>query len=120
MFDKLASDWLAQVLPMHEHSTQKNHRHILTKHLLPRFGETPRRSGYEGRFSTPKTAAGVRRIPLSVAMRHLVGEWRNRAKRTAPDDLVFSTWLGKPISPNNVLRSAVFPACTRLGLPRVT
>ena len=237
-FERLASDWLVQVLPMYKHSTQKNHRHILAKHLLPRFGETPladlgrqqvqayvadllragyapktidhihdvlsallrtavkwgyitdsparqvdmpalhtvrpkwvltetqaaalvsalpplaktmvslalvtglrrgelfalrwrdlndceevlsiREAVYEGQFSAPKTAAGVRRIPMSPAIRHLVSKWRNRAKRTAPDDLVFSTWSGKPISPNNVLRSAVFPACTRLGIPKVT
>jgi integrase len=34
--------------------------------------------------------------------------------------LVFSTWSGKPISPNNVLRRWVFPACEALGLKRVT
>jgi hypothetical protein len=34
--------------------------------------------------------------------------------------LVFSTGSGKPISPNNVLRRHVFPACDALGLKRVT
>jgi hypothetical protein len=33
---------------------------------------------------------------------------------------VFSTWSGKPISPNNVLRQQIFPACDALGLKRVT
>jgi integrase len=42
------------------------------------------------------------------------------AKSTQPDALVFSTWSGKPISPNNVLRHHVFPACEGLGLKRVT
>ena len=37
-----------------------------------------------------------------------------------PDRLVFCTSLGTSISPNNVLRRHVFPACTRLGLPRTT
>ncbi len=37
-----------------------------------------------------------------------------------PDDLVFATWSGKPISPNNVLRRWVFPACAKLGLPNAT
>ena len=27
------------VLPMYKHSTQKNHRHIVEKHLLPQFGD---------------------------------------------------------------------------------
>jgi integrase len=237
-FDELADSWQAQVLPMYKDSTQKNHRHILAKHLVPRFGETqlaelgrqhvqayvadllrhgyapktidhihdvlsavlrtavkwgyltenPARqvelpalrtvrpkwvlteaqaaalvaalpplaktlaglamvtglrrgeifalrwkdlgpndeavivdeAVYEGHFNTPKTAAGLRRIPLSPVARHLVGAWRGRAKRTGPDDLMFATWSGKPIAPNNVLRSAIFPTCERLALPRAT
>ena len=40
-FRTFASEWQAHVLPMYKHSTQKNHRHILEKHLLPRFGDKP-------------------------------------------------------------------------------
>ena len=237
-FATLAGDWQVQVVPMYKHSTQKNHTHILGKHLLPRFGQTPlaelsrqhvqayvahlvregyaprtidhihdvlsavlrtavkwghltdnpahhvdlptlktvrpkwvlteaqaaslvaklpslaktmvglalvtglrrgelfalrwrdlgdgdttlcvQEAVYEGRFDTPKTAAGLRRVPLAPAARTLVGEWREHSKRRNPDDLLFATWSGKPISPNNVLRSAVFPACEKLGLPRAT
>lgn len=36
------------------------------------------------------------------------------------DALIVSTWSGKPISPNNVLRRWIFPACARLGLPNAT
>ena len=39
VFRILAAKWQAHVLPMYKHSTQKNHRHILEKHLLPRFGD---------------------------------------------------------------------------------
>jgi hypothetical protein len=35
----LARQYKATVLPMHPHSTEKNNRHILEKHLIPRFGE---------------------------------------------------------------------------------
>src|SRR5439155_8725460 len=59
---------------------------------------------YEGSFDTPKTDAGIRQIPLSEGTLKLVAGWEARAKRTEPDALVFSTWSGKPISPNNVLR----------------
>ena len=38
-FRTLASDWQGTVVPMYKASTQKNHRHILAKHLLARFGE---------------------------------------------------------------------------------
>ena len=37
-----------------------------------------------------------------------------------PDGLFGRYRSGKPISPNNVLRSAVFPVCEKLGLPRTT
>jgi len=78
-----------------------------------------REAVYEGHFDTPKTAAGLRRVPLSPAARALLTDWRRRARRSEPDDLVFSTWSGKPISPNNVLK-VIYPACEGLGLPRAT
>lgn len=238
VFRTLAAEWQAHVLPMYKHSTQKNHRHILEKHLLPRFGDkamteitrqevqayvahlvnngyaprttdhihdvlsavlrtavkwghlqdnpardvdlpalvnvrpkwaltitqatallaelpplartmvglallsglrrgeifalrwrdfdeqrqclTVREAVYDGRFSTPKTAAGVRQIPLSEAAVKLMVDWRAHVKRTEPESLVFSTWSGKPISPNNVVRRWIVPACEALGLKRVT
>jgi len=50
----------------------------------------------------------------------LMADWRARAKDVQQDRLVFSTWSGKPISPNNVLRQQVYPACEALGLKRVS
>ena len=38
-FQTLAAQWEAHVLPMYKQSTQKNHRHIVKKHLLPQFGD---------------------------------------------------------------------------------
>lgn len=237
-FATLVNDWLTTVLPMYKHSTQKNHRHITQKHLIPRFGkmaladittqeiqayvahltqqgyapktidhlhdvlsailrtavkwghlkENPARGAdlptlktvkpkwaltveqaaallkalpplaqtmtgvalltglrrgelfalrwkaidldacvlmvqeavYEGAFGTPKTQAGLRAVPLAEGVVDLLRAWRERVKRTGPDDLVFSTIAGKPISPNNVLRRWVFPACSTLGLPNAT
>ncbi len=81
---------------------------------------TVRQAVYEGRFDTPKTQAGVRQIPLGAAALQLLADWRARAKRLEPDALVFSTGTGKPISPNNVARQQIFPACEALGLQRAT
>jgi integrase len=238
LFRALAAEWQAHVLPMYKHSTQKNHRHTLEKHLLPRFGDKAmteitrqeiqayvahlvssgyapkttdhihdvlsailrtavkwghlsdnpahgvdlptlinvrprwaltiaqasallealpplpktmvgvallsglrrgelfalrwgdfdeqrqflivREAVYEGKFSTPKTAAGVRQIPLSEAAIKLIVDWRARVKRGEPEALMFSTWSGKPISPNNVARRWIVPACDALGIARVT
>jgi integrase len=77
-------------------------------------------SGYEGKFDTPKTEVGVRRIPLSAAARQLMLAWRERAEKTDPEALVFSTWSGKPISPNGVLRRWVFPVCDVLEIRRAS
>jgi integrase len=39
--------------------------------------------------------------------------------RTEPESLLFSTWSGKSISPNN-LRRWIVPPCKALGLKRVS
>jgi integrase len=237
-FETLANQWLATVVPMYKPSTQKNHRHILSKHLMPRFGDkaiadvtrqeiqayvahltqagyapksidhmhdvlsailrtavkwghladnpargvdlptlktvrpkwaltiaqgsalfkqlpllartmvglalltglrrgelfalrwqsvnledghlTVEEAVYEGAFGTPKTSAGLRRVPLSEPTVRLLKEWKARAWSTEPPALVFSTWSGKPISSNNVSRRWVFPACAKLKLPNAT
>lgn len=75
---------------------------------------------YEGAFATPKTIAGLRTVPLSAAAVAFLRVWRQRAKRKAPGDLIFATITAKPISPNNVLRRWVFPACRQLGLPNAS
>ena len=240
MFRTLVGQWQRDVLPTkYKHSTQKNHRHIMEKHLLPRFGDLPvcevttaviqtyvthliqvgyapksidhihdvlsavlrsgvkwghlvanpargvemprlktvrakwaltvdqavalfehlpwpkprtmvglallggvrrgelfafrwrdfdqanrclqvREAVYEGTFDEPKTDASVRLIPLPEMAVELLQTWQSRARRTAPEDLIFSTVSGKPISPNNVLRTWIWPACQAADLPRVT
>jgi integrase len=81
---------------------------------------TVREAVYDGIFSTPKTEAGSRQVPLSGPALQLVMEWKANVENTEPDALVFDTRLGTSISPNNVLRRSIFPACKRLGLPHAT
>ena len=81
---------------------------------------TVREAVYDGTFGTPKTDAGSRQIPLSETALQLVVEWKALVKSTDPEVLVFGTREGTPISPNNVLRRSIFPACDRLGLPHAT
>ena len=45
---------------------------------------------------------------------------RRGRERTAAHELIFSTVSGKPISPNNVLRRWVWPACQAADLKRAT
>lgn len=81
---------------------------------------TVREAVYDGAFSTPKTDAGVRQLPLSAAALQLIAEWKLHAKRTDPEQLVFATRTGTPISPNKVLRRWIFPTCAAVGLPNAT
>jgi integrase len=77
---------------------------------------------YEGTFDDPKTDASVRVVPLPASAVDLIADWQAHArdKYRKPDDLMFSTVSGKPISPNNVLRTWVWPACQAAGLRRAT
>jgi len=79
-------------------------------------------SVYEGTFDDPKTDASVRVVPLPASAVDLIENWQAHArdKHRKPDDLMFSTVSGKPISPNNVLRTWVWPACQAAGLRRAT
>jgi integrase len=79
-----------------------------------------REAVYDGVFATPKTEAGSRQIPLSDTALDLVGQWKAQAENTGAEALVFATRLGTSISPNNVLRRYVFPACQRVGLRHAT
>lgn len=81
---------------------------------------TVREAVYDGVFATPKTEAGARQIPLSDTAATLMAQWKAYVGKGEPDTLVLSTKAGTPILPNNVLRRFIFPACTRLGLPRTT
>ena len=74
----------------------------------------------KGVFDDPKTLASLRTIPLPDAALQLLTAWKARAKRTAARELTLSTVSDKPISPNNVLRRWVWPACQAADLQRAT
>jgi integrase len=79
-----------------------------------------REAVYEGSFGTPQDR-GWRATDSSFRGRNeVIVDWRGRVKRSEPEALMFSTWSGKPILPNNVVRRWIIPACATLGLERVT
>lgn len=80
---------------------------------------TVREAIYEGIFDTPKTVAGLRRVPLSAGAVQLIEAWQRRVTPIDLEALVFAAWSGKPISPNNVLKHIV-SAADALGLPKLS
>jgi len=78
-----------------------------------------REASYHGRLGPPKTEAGKRVNELDRWTLGFLQDWRRQAKRTGADDFVFGTRKGKIDNPSNILHRVVYPACDRLGLPRV-
>ena len=75
---------------------------------------------YEGAFGTPKTSAGSASRSAVRGDAEVGDGMEGTRQEHRAEALVFSTWSGKPISPNNVLRRWVFPACATLNLPNAT
>jgi integrase len=74
----------------------------------------------DGQFGTPKTRSSRRVIPMSSALREAIESHRDKCVRTTPQDLVFCTSKGTPLSPKNLYNRVLAPACDSIGLPRVS
>jgi integrase len=74
----------------------------------------------DGQFGTPKTRSSRRTIPMSLALREALEAHRASSTHSAPQDLVFCTTTGTPLSPKNLYNRALAPACDELSLPRVS
>jgi integrase len=59
----------------------------------------------DGAEKAPKTAAGVRAVPLLPALRRLLVAWRPASPHTRPGDFVIGTADGGPIHERNVRRA---------------
>jgi integrase len=71
-------------------------------------------------FGTPKTRSSERVIPMSSALRQVLESHRTTCTWREPEDLVFCTNKGTPLSPKNLYNRALAPACDELGLPRIS
>ena len=74
----------------------------------------------DGQFGTPKTRSSERVIPMSSALRRVLESHRTICTSREPEDLVFCTNKGTPLSPKNLYNRALAPTCDELGLPRVS
>lgn len=69
----------------------------------------------DGTTKTPKTAAGVRTVPLLPSLRRLLVVWKLKSTRTRPVDLIVCTAEGMPAQERN-LRRALDDAKETAGL----
>ncbi len=74
----------------------------------------------DGQFGTPKTRSSRRVIPMSFALCEALKVHRASCIRSSPQDLVYATTKGTPLSPKNLYNRALAPACDKLNLPRVS
>ncbi len=74
----------------------------------------------DGEFGSPKTRSSNRMIPMSSALRSALETHRAGTVRTAPDDLLFHTPKGTPLSSKNLYNRVLAPACDRIKQPRVS
>jgi integrase len=73
-----------------------------------------------GEFGSPKTKSSRRVIPVSSALRRVLETHRARMNPTSPEELVFQTPKGTPLSDKNLYNRELAPACDRIGQPRVS
>jgi integrase len=72
---------------------------------------------WEGHSAPPKTRASRRKVFLSPVVFEALA--RLRPERFQPDDLVFSSKVGTPLSPSHFRNRVLHPACERAKIPRV-
>jgi integrase len=73
-----------------------------------------------GQFGTPKTRSSRRVIPMSKPLRDSLEAHKVRCKRTGPEELVFCTATGTPLSSANLYNRVLAPTYDRLGISRVS
>jgi integrase len=73
----------------------------------------------DGYFGSPKTRSSCRVVPISDALREMLATHRSGSVLTNPEDLVFATSKGTPLSSKNLYNRELAPACDRIKEVRV-
>jgi integrase len=85
--------------------------------ILPPYCLAVRENYYRGEFGSVKVKSRRRIVPLSAAVVTALAEHRERSGFAGPDDLMFCTGSGKPVSERNLLRGRLEPVGRELGMP---
>ena len=75
-----------------------------------------RRVDVYGEVGPPKSAAGLREIPLSKTLTHKLKEWRMRTPFSSDEDLVFANREGGWLSHANIIKRRFKPALAEAGV----
>lgn len=75
---------------------------------------------YSDRFGPPKTRSSKRVIPMSTSLVRLLEVHRRSCCGMEPENLVFTTPKGTPLSPKNLRNRVLEPTRKSLGLPRLS
>jgi integrase len=73
-----------------------------------------------GEFGSPKTKSSRRVIPISSALARLLENHRVGMNPASPEELVFHTPKGTPLSDKNLYNRELAPACDQIGQPRIS
>jgi integrase len=73
-----------------------------------------------GEFGPPKTKSSRRVIPISSALACVLENQRARVNSATPEDLVFQTAKGTPLSDKNLYNRELAPECDKIGQPRIS
>jgi integrase len=73
-----------------------------------------------GEFGSPKTKRSGRVIPISSVLRRVLEAQHARMNPLSPEELVFRTAKGAPLSDKNLYNRELAPACDRIKQPRVS
>lgn len=73
-----------------------------------------RRVDAYGEEGAPKSAAGVRTVPLSKQLVAMLKAWKLRSKRKRPDDLIFPNGEGNYIGHDNLIKRQFIPLFEKL------
>ncbi len=71
-----------------------------------------------GEWGTPKGQHEPRLLPLPQWVLHRLLSLRQWYGDPDPEQVIFASRVGTPLSPPNVLNRQIYPACDRLGIPR--
>jgi integrase len=79
-----------------------------------------RRVDVYGEVGPPKSAAGVRDVPLSSPMVQRLREWHLQSKHSRPEDHVFTAKGGRHRSHDNVIKRQFKPLLKEIGASHIT